>query len=40
MHQGPNGKGVKIRELIEDKIRKKVCQIKKLKNRDSIRKGK
>jgi hypothetical protein len=40
LDQGPNGKGAKIRKLIEDKIRKKFCRMKKLKNRDLIRKGK
>ena len=39
-YQGPNGTGAKIRKLIEDKIRKKFCSMKKLKNKDSIRKGK
>jgi hypothetical protein len=33
-------KGAKIRKLIEDKIRKKFCRMKKLKSRDSIKKGK
>jgi hypothetical protein len=40
LDQGPNEKGAKIKMLIEDKIRKKFYQMKKLKNRDSIRKGK
>jgi len=40
LDQRPNGKGAKIRKLIEDKIRKKFYWMKKLKNRDSIRKGK
>jgi len=39
-YEGPNGTGAKIRKLIEDKIRKKFCSMKKLKNKDSIRKGK